>query len=1422
MERFLSVVARPLSRTRLTSRRARSSWAGIAATACVAAAWGLLPAPGFVPRLAGQEPGAVDPPGTASKADGAEIPVTRLSADEWERARRLFATENLVAWCIVPFDDRVRTPAERAEMLGRLGLRRYAYDYRAEHIPTFDAEMRAIGEAGIELVAWWFPQRMTDEARGILDVLRRHGVRTQLWVTGGGAEVTSEEAYRRRVREEAERIRPIAEAAAEIGCRVSLYNHGGWFGEPENQIAIIRELGLDNVGIVYNLHHGHDHLERFEGLLQTMLPHLDALNLNGMVAGGDRSGQKILPIGQGTWDGDLIRTIVRSGYDGPIGILNHTQENAERRLAENVAGLRAILDGLRPDGAGASEAGAGEAGASEAAEVPDLGVILDRARGFGDAARGLAVFASAEFACLNCHRVAGHGGRVGPDLSDLRRRREAAHIVESVYRPSREIDPEYRAIAVATDDGRVIRGYPVRRTESELVIRDPAEEIEYRVANEEIEFEQPIGSLMPDGLTAAMTPRQQIDLVRFLLSLGDPDQALDERTLAATLRHARGHVHGPATFPLNPSPLDPELRPGHRHPVNRDRIYDFYTKQANHFRGADPPPVLLEPFPGLDGPAHGHWGNQNDETWRDGRWNATRLDVAQAGVFRYGRATIPRALCVRLSDGDGGQRYLCFDRDRLRYEVQWRDRFLAFSDVRSGLMHAMSAGGELEPVPESMGLPEEMRGKALRYRGHYRHGDRILIAYTVDGVAYLDAPEIRDGRLVRNTAPAETHPLRGLTQGGPPRWPERLDVPIELGEASTGSDVEPSGSGAGSLGYAIDTIAVPSGEQNPWQALIYVGGLAFHPDGSAYVCSIHGDVWRVSGFDYPSRRAVWQRFASGLQQPLGMVIDGNGIFVLGRDQITRLHDLNGNGEADFYECYSDAFETSPAGHDYICGLGRDGDGYFYTASGNQGLLRISPDGSAAEVLATGFRNPDGLGLDADGTVTVPMSEGEWTPASMIAAVTPGKPRRLVSAGRVIGDGTPPHFGYRGPRDAVPPALPMVYLPRGLDNSAGGQVRADSDRWGPLSGQLIHFSYGAATHFLLLRDEVGGVIQGGVVPLEGEFRSGAHRGAVRPQDGQLYVGGAAGWGTYAIDDGSFQRVRYTGRPVQTPVGFHPHRGGVVVRFVEVLGEDVTDPRLHFAQAWNYRYGPGYGSPEYSTRHPETPGHDPLTIRAAHRSADGKALFLEIPELQPVNQLHLSLTVSPDRRCELFLTLHALDPGLPEGFSLSEAALAEWELFPEAAHPILADMARLTPARPNPWGEPSEATLGGPFDADRIREVRIRCTGHLTFDTPSFRASPNEILRIVLVNPDVVPHNWALVRPGALAAVGELTNRLIADPDAVSRHYVPDSPDVVAYTDIVPPGEEFAITIRVPAAPGRYPYLCTFPGHWPVMNGEMIVE
>jgi len=262
---------------------------------------------------------------------------------------QVFARSNLMAWCIVPFDAKKRGPEERAAMMEKIGFKHFAYDYRAEHVPTFDAEVAACKKHGVSLDAWWFPGTLNNEARLILDTLKRHNVKAQLWITGGGGTVKSPEEQKARVEAEANRLSPIAEAAAKIGCTVALYNHGAWFGEPENQIQIIEYLkpkGVTNVGLVYNQHHGHDHLDRFSALLRLMKPHLYVLNLNGMTRGGDKVGKKILPLGQGDLDLPLLKAIRDSGWRGPIGILNHTDEDAETRLLDNLDGLDWLLPRL--------------------------------------------------------------------------------------------------------------------------------------------------------------------------------------------------------------------------------------------------------------------------------------------------------------------------------------------------------------------------------------------------------------------------------------------------------------------------------------------------------------------------------------------------------------------------------------------------------------------------------------------------------------------------------------------------------------------------------------------------------------------------------------------------------------------------------------------------------------------------------------------------------------------------------------------------------------------------------------------------------------------------------------------------------------------------------------------------------------------
>src|SRR3954469_16113349 len=196
----------------------------------------------------------------------------------------IFARDNLIAWCIVPFDSKKRPPEERAAMLGKLGFKHFAYDWRAEHIPTFDAEIEALKRHGVSLDAFWVaPGELNRESRIILDVLKRHGAKAQLWVLLDlGANKVSGPEQERRVAAAVAKLQPLADEAGKIGCSLALYNHGGWFGEPENQVEILDQLkarGVTNVGIVYNLHHGHDHLDRFPALLAKMMPHLVCLNL---------------------------------------------------------------------------------------------------------------------------------------------------------------------------------------------------------------------------------------------------------------------------------------------------------------------------------------------------------------------------------------------------------------------------------------------------------------------------------------------------------------------------------------------------------------------------------------------------------------------------------------------------------------------------------------------------------------------------------------------------------------------------------------------------------------------------------------------------------------------------------------------------------------------------------------------------------------------------------------------------------------------------------------------------------------------------------------------------------------------------------------------------------------------------------------
>jgi len=259
----------------------------------------------------------------------------------------LLDRENLVAWCIVPFDARERTPEQRAQMLNELGISRLAYDYRDRHLASFEEEIRTLKEHGIRLQAVWLwvepagDTLLNSANETVLKILERTGTETELWLSFPAWVFDGSDAD--NIRTAVHLVGEVLRRADAIGCTVSLYNHGDWFGEPVNQLRIIGAIGSGKLKMVYNFHHGHHHMDRFGQLFPLMLPYLSAVNINGMSA----EGPKIITLGAGDRELEMMRIVRESGYRGPVGIIGHTEgEDIRDVLERNLEGLEKLRKSL--------------------------------------------------------------------------------------------------------------------------------------------------------------------------------------------------------------------------------------------------------------------------------------------------------------------------------------------------------------------------------------------------------------------------------------------------------------------------------------------------------------------------------------------------------------------------------------------------------------------------------------------------------------------------------------------------------------------------------------------------------------------------------------------------------------------------------------------------------------------------------------------------------------------------------------------------------------------------------------------------------------------------------------------------------------------------------------------------------------------
>jgi azurin len=138
----------------------------------------------------------------------------------------------------------------------------------------------------------------------------------------------------------------------------------------------------------------------------------------------------------------------------------------------------------------------------------------------------------------------------------------------------------------------------------------------------------------------------------------------------------------------------------------------------------------------------------------------------------------------------------------------------------------------------------------------------------------------------------------------------------------------------------------------------------------------------------------------------------------------------------------------------------------------------------------------------------------------------------------------------------------------------------------------------------------------------------------------------------------------------------------------------------------------------------------------------------------------------------------------------------------------------------------AALAAAWDAEHAADsnaLRVQAVPNLMqFSPKEIRVKAGHPVRLVFENPDLMQHNLVLVEAGAAEEVGVLADQMAAQPDGMAKQYIPASAKVLHATPLVNPNARAELQFNAPTKPGSYPYLCTFPGHWRVMRGVLVVE
>ncbi|MGK0187391.1 MAG: hypothetical protein ACI9R3_003178 [Verrucomicrobiales bacterium] len=425
--------------------------------------------------------------------------------------------------------------------------------------------------------------------------------------------------------------------------------------------------------------------------------------------------------------------------------------------------------------------------------------------------------------------------------------------------------------------------------------------------------------------------------------------------------------------------------------------------------------------------------------------------------------------------------------------------------------------------------------------------------------------------------------------------------------------------------YVVDELELPM--PNASMRKVRLTGIDFFADGRAALVTLDGDVWILSNINAALKDLQWRRIASGLHEPQSIRVRDGELFVFDKNGLQRLVDTNGDGEIDFYHTFCNAFGQTAETREYPNDFVVKPDGGFYLAKGGQVLTRlgqhngaiieVSADGASAEVYARGLRQPF-IGIHPQsGMLTASDQQGHFIPSSPVHWIRKG--------------------GYYGfdesiadPDNAPPITPPLTWIPHEVCQSGAGHVWMDAEKFGPMSGSLVHlaFHHPSAHRVYLDLEGVAEDIaknppQAAVIPLGVEFTVPVLKGAVNPVDGQLYVCGSQVWGSSSTRVSGLQRLRYNPQAAcHLPSDVQVTDAGVLLHFPFELAPS-ADPLDILARRWNYVRTSGYGSGHYKLD--GSAGEEVLAVAGVVFSDDRRSVLIRLLDMQKSMQLAISYSL-----------------------------------------------------------------------------------------------------------------------------------------------------------------------------------------------------